>query len=59
MPIAVMLTGKLDVAPRKAFPIQPPPVVPGLPTEEIIEIGFGHMNAFPIQLHVLDGCLLK
>ncbi len=59
MQVTLRLTGTLT-PPRKVFvkdPLRPP--IPGWPEGEYVEMGFGHMNAFPVQLTVTDGRILS
>jgi hypothetical protein len=53
----VSLTGTL-VLPPTVF-VEHAPLVPGLPKGEYAQTGFGHMNAFPVQLIVVDGRVLS
>lgn len=59
MEITLRLTGKL-IPPRKVFVKDSlPPVVPGWPEGKYVEMGFGHMSAFPVQLNVIDGRIVS
>jgi hypothetical protein len=54
--VRIVLTGRLAVAPtvfREFFP-----AIPGLPSGEYVQMGFGHMGAFPVRLTVTDGRVL-
>ncbi len=55
MHIRLRLTGTL-LPPRKVFVkdlLSPP--IPGWPEGKYVEMGFGHMGAYPVQLTVTDG----
>jgi hypothetical protein len=56
---SISLTGKLNVAQMVFVPYSPPTDLPGLPKGEYRPMGFGHMNAFPVQLVVTDGRVLR
>jgi hypothetical protein len=56
-PIPVILTGRLEVAPKRLVPIPNPPDVPGVPTAAYVQMGFGHMGAFDVQMIVEDARL--
>lgn len=59
MQITLRLTGRV-IAPQKVFVKDPlPPPVPGWPEGKYVEMGFGHMNAFPVQLTVMDGRIVS
>jgi hypothetical protein len=58
--VRVVLTGRLAVAPtvfREFFPSVPGLPIPG-PRGEYVQMGFGHMGAFPVRLTVTDGRVL-
>ncbi len=57
--ITVVLTGKLTLPPRVYVEYAPPPAVPGLPKGEYVQMGFGHMNGFPVELIVQDGRIIS
>ena len=58
-PIPVLLTGKLEVAPRRFVERPLAPDIPGVPKGDYIQMGFGHMNAFDVRLIVTDARLLS
>jgi hypothetical protein len=51
----MLLTGKLTFAPKVFVEYKPPPDIPGLPKGEYVQKGFGHQNAYPAELVVVDG----
>jgi hypothetical protein len=54
-----LLSGKLTL-PRKVYrEYVPAPVIPGWPKGEYVQEGFGHMNAFPVELIVQDGRVIS
>jgi hypothetical protein len=50
--VRAAVTGILQIPEKVFVEFIPPPAVPGLPKGEYVENGFGHMNAFPVQLNV-------
>lgn len=57
-PVPITVTGILQLPPKIFVEYTQPPVISGLPKGEYVEMGFGHMNAFPAQLIVMDGRLI-
>jgi hypothetical protein len=56
--VQIAVTGTLQLPPKVFVEYSHPPVVPGLPKGEDVEMGFGHLNGFLLQLTVTDGRLL-
>jgi hypothetical protein len=56
--VRVVLIGQLAKAPTVFREFSPPTTIPGLPKGEYVQVGFGHMGAFPVRLTVTDGRIL-
>lgn len=55
LPTMISLSGRVLAAKKVFREYSPTPAIPSWPKGEYVEMGFGHMNAFPVELVVMDG----